>query len=142
MPHESSNASTHDQAAQLATESRETSGAQAPPINLDLLLKRCLGDIEFMDTLLSELESTGESRVAEIAKHVEETNCHETAEAAHALKGAAAVLGAESVHRLAANIEDLCRTGKLEGVSEMLVNLQAEMVRCLRFIPAHAHERR
>lgn len=139
MQNDSTFTSSHDQLAQSASESQRASGSEVPPINLDLLLKRCLGDLEFMDTLLCELESTGESRVAEIAKHVEETDCHQTAEAAHALKGTAAVLGAESVHRLAANIEDLCRTGKLEGVSEMLVSLQDEMVRCLRFIPAHAH---
>jgi len=105
------------------------------PIQSDVLLERCLGDVNFMDTLLNELAASGPIRVAEISRQFELNNHVETANAAHALKGAAAILGAEPIRQLTATIEELGRSGTLEGVAQMLIDLQLEMNRCLHYIP-------
>lgn len=107
----------------------------ATPIQSQVLLERCLGDVTFMETLLNELASSGPARVAEISRQFELNNHLETANAAHALKGAAAILGAEPIRQLTATIEELGRSGTLEGVAQMLSELQHEMDRCLLYIP-------
>ncbi len=110
-----------------------------PPINAERLLGRCLGDINFMKTMLAELASTGPSRVADIVECAERKDCVQTANAAHALKGAAAVLGADPILQLTTKIEGIGRGGSLEGVQELLLELQSEMDRCVRFIPSVIH---
>lgn len=106
-----------------------------PPIDSVVLFERCLGDIEFMNSLLIELSTTGPNRVAEITRHVERNEVAEATNAAHALKGAAALLGAEPIRKLTSVIETMGRMGSLEGVHEMVMALQLEMDRCLKFIP-------
>lgn len=109
-----------------------------PPIDTEVLLERCLGEVDFMNSLLIELSITGPNRVAEITNHVQRNEALEAANAAHALKGAAALLGAESIRKLTSEIEVLGRSGTLEGVHEMLAALHTEMDRCLKFIPTIA----
>ena len=106
-----------------------------PPINRQKLIERCLGDLDLMESLLSELAITGPRRVAEIAECAERQDCLETANAAHALKGASALLEAKSIYRLTSEIEGIGRSGTLEGVQEKIAELQIEMDRCVRFIP-------
>ena len=105
------------------------------PINVDVLFDRCLGDMEFMQLLLGELAGTGPGKVADIALNFEKQNCIDTANAAHALKGAAAILGADPIVGLTSRIESLGRSGTLEGVNGLIEELRREMDRCLRFIP-------
>ena len=109
--------------------------ATIPPVNTAVLLKRCLGDVDFLASLLDELSNSGPRRVAEIAECAERKHLLETADAAHALKGAAATIGAEQIVRLTSSIEDVSRSGSIEGVEEMLEELQSEMDRCVRYIP-------
>lgn len=106
-----------------------------PPIDTELLRERCLGDNEFMEMLLRELASTGPRRVAEISLCAEQRDCLETANAAHALKGAAAALGAQPIVRLTSSIEEISRAGSIKGLQELVAELQTEMDRCVKFIP-------
>ncbi|MEI8382262.1 MAG: response regulator [Planctomycetota bacterium] len=106
-----------------------------PPIDTRSLLNRCMGSVEFMESLLSELESTGLHHVNEIERHFGQKDPTETANAAHALKGAAGILSAESVRQLASDIEQCGRSGSLDGIETAIVDLRAEMDRCLKYIP-------
>jgi PAS domain S-box-containing protein len=108
---------------------------RASPIDKDLLLNRCMGSLDFMESLLSELQASGMSHVDEIARHNSANDVVKTGNAAHALKGAAGILSAEPIRKLAAGIEQATRTGSLEGVSEAVDELRLEMNRCLAFIP-------
>jgi len=105
------------------------------PIDAESLLARCFGNLEFAESLLSELESTGQERVEEIRRSATKRNADATADAAHALKGAAGILCAESVQELAAKIEQAGRTSDTENTDIVLDALAAEMKRCLDYMP-------
>ena len=113
----------------------EKAFGNAPPIEPAVLLERCLGDIEFMQALLNELSNSGPRRVAEIVDCASRNDSLETANAAHALKGAAATLGADAIVRLTSEIEKIGRAGSLEGIPERIDQLKSEMDRCLNYIP-------
>ena len=71
----------------------------------------------------------------EIRQCAASQNAAATADAAHALKGAAGILGAESVEKLAAEIEQAGRSSCIEAVAGELGELVAEMQRCLNYLP-------
>lgn len=106
-----------------------------PPLDVPSLLDRCMGSVELLDSLLTELESSGSEQVDGIAEFLTQQDCQQTADAAHALKGAAGILGAESIRDLAASLEKSGRSGTLEGLDAAIVDLKFEMNRCLKFIP-------
>jgi Amt family ammonium transporter len=114
---------------------RSNQASAEPPINAEALYERCLYDVDFMCSLLAELETMGPNRLADIAKQVEREDCLQASNAAHALKGAAALMGAEPIRRLTSSIEEIGRTGTLEGMPELVAELTTEMQRCLEFLP-------
>lgn len=113
--------------------------AAPPPIDCQALLQRCMGSVEFMESLLGELESTGLHHVEDIERHFSQNNPIETANAAHALKGAAGILSAESVRRLASDIEQASRSGTVVGIETAIAELRIAMDRTLEFIPTVKH---
>ena len=106
------------------------------PIDSEGLMSRCLGKISFALMLLEEFESSGKRNVEKIVKHVERNEPLAAAEAAHALKGTAGIIGAEVLQQLAAEIEVAGRGGQSTIQLALVHGLQAEMGRCLDFIPA------
>jgi PAS domain S-box-containing protein len=106
-----------------------------PPLDVPTLLRRCMGSLDLMDSLLAELESSGAGQVEKIANSFAHGDCSQTAEAAHALKGAAGIMGAESIRQTAATLEKAGRAGTLEGLDAAIADLKMEMNRCLSFIP-------
>ncbi len=106
------------------------------PIDSKGLMSRCLGKISFALMLLEEFESSGKRNVGKIVQHVERNEPLAAAEAAHALKGTAGIIGAEVLQKLAAEIEDAGRGGQATIQLALVHELQAEMGRCLVFIPA------
>ncbi len=79
------------------------------PIDPQALLERCIGNLEFAESLLDELDSTGRRQVEEICRSSTQGRATETANAAHALKGATGILCAQN---LPAGLRD--RTGQSE----------------------------
>ena len=104
-------------------------------IDTESLLARCVGKRSFALNLLSELEATGAGRVVELARLASNADFAAIVEAAHSLKGAAAILAAEPLRALAAAIE-AAATLRAEGqLAELIRQLGDEMQRCLNFIP-------
>ncbi|MEX0819679.1 MAG: Hpt domain-containing protein [Pirellulaceae bacterium] len=104
-------------------------------IDTETLFNRCMGNVSFALTLLSELETNGMKYVQTIAQHSAAADCAEAAEAAHAVKGAAGILGAESLRSLAAEIEGAGKVGDLDSLVPLVEDLRQEMGRCLAQIP-------
>ena len=106
------------------------------PIDSEGLMSRCLGKISFALMLLDEFESSGKRNVERIVQHVIKNEALAAAEAAHALKGTAGIIGAQVLQQLAAEIEDAGRDGQSTIQLALIHELQSEMGRCLAFIPA------
>ena len=78
--------------------------------------------------VLDAFEDEAGERAAEICTAASEGDAASLANAAHALKGAAASLGASYTARLAGRLEELARAGGVDGASE----LADELARSLR----------
>lgn len=110
-------------------------GNATAAIDTEALFTRCMGNVSFALTLLSELEANGMQYVQTIAEHSDAADCAEAAEAAHAVKGAAGILAAESLRSLAAEIEGAGKVGDLDSLVPLVEDLRQEMGRCLAQIP-------
>jgi Amt family ammonium transporter len=121
--------------ATIATNDEAERLPETAPIDAESLLSRCFENLEFAGSLLDELESTGLQRVEEIRRRIAGQDATGTADAAHALKGAAGILCAESVQQLAAQIEQAGRSSDMEDVEALLGELASEMDQCLSYVP-------
>jgi CheY-like chemotaxis protein/nitrogen-specific signal transduction histidine kinase/HPt (histidine-containing phosphotransfer) domain-containing protein len=107
----------------------------APPIDQHGLLVRCMGSSEFAQTLLSAFERDLPVRVDQIAEQIHRGETQAASDAAHALKGAAGTITAESIEALAAEIEEVAEAGNLAEAATLADRLRNESLLCLRFIP-------
>jgi len=105
------------------------------PIDVNMLLARCMGNAAFADSLLDELEASGPGLVDNISRHASAGEVEAAADTAHALKGAAAIMAAEPVRSIAEGIETAGFAGDIENVASLIEGLQAEMQSCLNAIP-------
>jgi Amt family ammonium transporter len=109
--------------------------SEVVPIDAESLMARCFGNVEFAESLLDELESTGVERLQEIQRYANEQNTVATADAAHALKGAAGILCAETVQKISAEIERRGRSSDVGDLESLVSDLASEMHRCLSSLP-------
>jgi Amt family ammonium transporter len=109
--------------------------AHLPPIDRDAMVARCMGNLEFAESLLADFAGDLPDRVAQILRSVDDGDATAAAEAAHALKGAAGILAAEPLRALAARIEATGKAGHLDEIASLTEELRAEAQRCLEFIP-------
>jgi HPt (histidine-containing phosphotransfer) domain-containing protein len=110
-------------------------GEAGVAINSDVLFKNCMGSVSFALTLLAELEASGIAQIETITKNAAAADWAATAEAAHSLKGAAGIIGAEPLQSLAAKIESTGKTADIESIAPLVEGLRQEMERCLVQIP-------
>ena len=108
----------------------------ASVIDRETLAKHCMGDREFAHELLADFEADLLSRVDTLVRLVEEGNAGDTGEAAHSLKGAAGIVGAESIRQLALELEQAGKSGKLSGTSGTARQLVTAAQQCLESIAA------
>ena len=127
---------TADSDSISANEETRTTGAtgDASPIETEVLYERCMGSVEFAESLLKEFAQTGIERVEQISHHALEGDADTVAEIAHSLKGAAAIIAAEDVRAVAAELEATGRSGDLTDALEAVSRLRAEMQRCAEYI--------
>ena len=94
-----------------------------------------MGNVSFANALLAELECSGNQQVDTIALHAASDEPQAAAEAAHSLRGAMAIIGAESLRGLAAEIEAAGRDNQTTLLLNLVRDLRSEMYRCLSYIP-------
>ena len=106
-----------------------------PPIDRDALLSSCMKNVSFALSLVAELEASGREQVDSIVRLVSNGQAELAAEAAHSLKGAAAIIGASALSETAARL-DAAADGE-EDCAELGVAhaLRDEMLRCLDYLP-------
>ena len=85
---------------------------------------------------LGALEASGPGHIETITRHARAGEAKAAGDAAHALKGAAGIIGAEPLRALAAEIEAAGKVGKYRaGGGFLLQDIQTEMRHCLDYIP-------
>ena len=107
---------------------------QSDPIDLPALVKRCLNNQEFALELLDEFESNCLDRADNIAAQATQAQFGTTSELAHALKGAAGMIGATALFEFASQVEASAHSGNLIATLELASRLRTEADRCCDFI--------
>jgi HPt (histidine-containing phosphotransfer) domain-containing protein len=119
----------------VAASQCRAAGWKVAVIDHAVLLKRCMGNTSFVLALLDELEATGRRRIDEVTAAFRQGDLHATGTTAHALKGAAGVLGAGRLKDLATAIERVAASGATQRLETLVAQLDHEMDRCLEVIP-------
>lgn len=117
------------------SEPESEQATQVPPIDRQGLISRCLGSSSFALSLLDEFASASRQLVDEISARVSADDCDGVAESAHAIKGAAAIIGATTVRQAALEIELSARAGDRQQLAEQLHCLQRHLDRCHAELP-------
>jgi Amt family ammonium transporter len=125
---------TEESAATLPTSSAITSDQMAP-MAIDTLLERCMGNMQTVASILDEFEREAVDDLAQIKKRVEDGDCAELARVAHSLKGAAAILAADTLAGIAFKLERMGRAGVLTEQDQLLTQLNDEIDRCIGYLP-------
>jgi signal transduction histidine kinase/CheY-like chemotaxis protein/HPt (histidine-containing phosphotransfer) domain-containing protein len=112
----------------------EIGSAFATSIDREALVARCMGNVGFALSLLEDFERTVQQRVDEIAQSASARLSVELEEAAHALKGAAGILAAEPLRKLAAKIEEAGRSSEFGAIDALIEALRTEVVLCLNYV--------
>jgi len=112
-----------------ATVSSGKAGA-VPAIDPAGLESRSMGNRRLTLALLQELRWSGCAHVAAIERFAAEADLPATGEAAHSLKGAAAIVCAEPLRLLAAEIEAVAASGALTAVTALVAQLRPIMDSC------------
>jgi Amt family ammonium transporter len=108
---------------------------EAPPIAIDALLDRCMGDVGTVALIINEFERQAVENVEEIARHMGTGDGKETARVAHALKGASGILSASKLSDIAFKLERMGRSGAPTGADQLLTQLNDEVKRCIDYLP-------
>ncbi|MCO4261395.1 response regulator [Pseudarthrobacter raffinosi] len=108
-------------------------GGRPPALDADrLAMLRDLGPEDGLGLLPATTEAFRKdvpARLAALREAVTNGGGPALAQAAHALKGAAANIGATAVASLSGELEDMGRSGKLDGGRQLVSRLEAELVR-------------
>jgi HPt (histidine-containing phosphotransfer) domain-containing protein len=106
----------------------------ACPLDVDDGLARAGEEMEFYRELLDLFMEDVPPRVEEVRQAVTARDAARLSSAAHAIKGAAANLSAVPLRDCAFRMEMRGREGNLEGVDELLRELEDELLRLAEFI--------
>ena len=113
----------------------EDDDAAPLPFNVERVLNRCMGNVQLLEKMLDKFQERSLRDLEDLARFVSEGNAAQAATLAHALKGAAANLSAERVKEVAADIEAMGRSQRLDAAPDQIDRLKSELDRCLEAIP-------
>jgi PAS domain S-box-containing protein len=129
--------------APTAPEKEEGSGGTS--IDSAALLSRCRGKSSLVLDLLDKFENRLPQDVEKIRRAIEGNDADSLARSSHALKGAAANMGAEPIRRIAYHLEELGTSGDAERAKTAVTLLEAEAASVLvaiRSLRANMNEAR
>jgi CheY-like chemotaxis protein/HPt (histidine-containing phosphotransfer) domain-containing protein len=106
-----------------------SSRADAPPVDMDKLLRLCGGQPEFVLHVLDKFEEQAARDSDAIESAARQAALAEIGELAHRLKGSSATLFIEGVRSEAACIEEMARRGNLAAAAEAAPRLRWELER-------------
>ncbi len=92
----------------------------------DELFDRCMGNLEFMERVLSKFQQRFGENLEQLEKALDAQDREEIVRVAHRLKGESANVAAGGLHNRAAEIERLGRKGRVVDIPPCLAQLRAE----------------
>ena len=108
-----------------------------PIIDMPEALNRAMGDVAFLKMMLEELHRTLPEYTVRIRQAMQSNDPETLGSDAHQFKGAAANLGAKAIAQAAFRLEQIGKSGSMEGVEEAFDCLEqtiASFDRCLKNI--------
>lgn len=109
------------------------------PIDVEVLMQRCMNDATFALSILDQFESSASQYMDQIMHSTASDDAQQVSMEAHALKGAAGMLAAEALRQVAFEIEQSGKAGEIGQIRQMIDDLEKELRRCLDYIPTARH---
>lgn len=106
-----------------------------PAIDRDRLLEQCLSNLDFALMLLSEFENSSQSRLDAFDAALAERNHAAIASKAHALRGVAGILAADTLMETCSKLESASKNADWGQTHDLTQQLHYEMQRTIDFIP-------
>lgn len=103
--------------------------AALQPIDFDELVDRCLGNLDFVDRVLTRFQTQFDGDFKRLQDACQAADSNEVARVAHLLKGSAASVSARTLQQVASRIENLGRSAQLDDISGHLDTLESEWSR-------------
>jgi HPt (histidine-containing phosphotransfer) domain-containing protein len=100
-----------------------------PPINLQSLKQRCLGNRKIAAKALGTFQNTTLAELSALSQSVRSGDARLAASSAHKIKGAAANVSAEGIRGVAAQIEQLARADAMSQAVACIEQLDREVNR-------------
>jgi Amt family ammonium transporter len=110
-------------------------GDATPPLAVDAVLARCMGNLDTVLFVLNEFESQAPQDLAAIKAHLENGDAAAIARVAHSLKGTSGSLSASGLAGIASRLEQMGKSGSLADTASVLTELQGEVQRCIDYLP-------
>jgi HPt (histidine-containing phosphotransfer) domain-containing protein len=123
----------------MNTPSPTTSPKPAVPIDVDALLRRCLGSAKVVCMILERFERQAGEDFAGMADLVRRGDLAGASQIAHALKGAAGMVAAESLAKAVGRIEGPTRIEGSDSAEALLDSVKRELDACIGYVPTAKH---
>jgi signal transduction histidine kinase/CheY-like chemotaxis protein len=107
----------------------------AAPIVVERLLAQCSMNVQVLGRVLDKFELQAKRDVEALTQHLAAGDATAAAKTAHALKGAAAIIAAERLTSLAADLEKLGRESRLDEMAQQMAELRQQVSLCLDYLP-------
>ncbi len=107
---------------------------QTLPFDREMLLQRCSGKAALAATILEKFEKQATSAMSELQQCVLDQDAEKLARTAHAIKGTAGIVAADTLRAAAARLEDIGREQTMELAGECLEQVGQEVERCVAYM--------
>jgi PAS domain S-box-containing protein len=121
-------------AATCDSHSTNESASATPPFDDESLMRRCMGNREFVDRMLRRFAERLPDDLAQLKSTVVAGVLDQALPLAHAFKGAAANLSAIDLQKAALELESACRKKDCEAATAAFAKLEREAGRCAKFL--------
>lgn len=105
-----------------------------PIIDIPEALNRAMGDVDFLKEMLEELHCSIPDFTSRIQTALQSDDAETLGSDAHQFKGAAANLGAKAIANAALQLEQIGKSGSLEGAQEAFERLEQAIEAFVRYL--------
>lgn len=115
--------------------------SSVPVFDQDELLQRLGGRKELLQRFVGIFRKNADGYIASMQESLQKSDTEQVRFHAHAIKGAAANIGASRMNRLSAIIEEIAKQGSLEGVETLVAQLVDEFAEFNRVVETDSGRR-